>query len=216
MVGHSLGSYESLLFTDRHTKDVVGMVLVDPSVPDQLALEQRIAPLFAQEDSAEQPLVKIYRRCAADMRAGTAKNGGPDPDHCLAYPSFFPAELGRALRAKVINPVQYETMASFMTSFAEDAKIVVNPGRNYGDMPLVVLTATVRTLPPGVSDEERAENAAFDTALNGAHDLLAGLSTRGVNVHVPGANHYIQRSRPQAVIDAVAAVVAEACERKSR
>ena len=34
-VGHSLGAYESLLLKDRAPEAVVGMVLVDPSIPDQ-------------------------------------------------------------------------------------------------------------------------------------------------------------------------------------
>src|SRR4051794_25474200 len=34
-VGHSLGAFESLLWKDRAPKAVVGMVLVDPSIPDQ-------------------------------------------------------------------------------------------------------------------------------------------------------------------------------------
>ncbi len=49
LVGHSLGSYESLLFTDRHRDDVVGMVLVDPSPPDQFAVYARIAPLLDEQ-----------------------------------------------------------------------------------------------------------------------------------------------------------------------
>lgn len=35
VVGHSLGAYESLLLKDRAPEAVVGMVLVDPSIPDQ-------------------------------------------------------------------------------------------------------------------------------------------------------------------------------------
>ena len=47
-------------------------------------------------------------------------------------------------------------------------------------------------------------------ALERAHDELAALSTRGVNARVPGANHNIQGTKPQVVIDAVEAVVAVA------
>jgi pimeloyl-ACP methyl ester carboxylesterase len=47
VVGHSLGGYESLLFADRHPREVVRMVLVDPAYPDQAAINSRIAPEFA-------------------------------------------------------------------------------------------------------------------------------------------------------------------------
>ncbi len=44
MVGHSMGAYEALRFTDLHRQSVIGMVLVDPAIPDQAAVEERIAP----------------------------------------------------------------------------------------------------------------------------------------------------------------------------
>jgi pimeloyl-ACP methyl ester carboxylesterase len=43
-VGHSLGAYESLLLKDRAPEAVVGMVLVDPSIPDQVERLNKVAP----------------------------------------------------------------------------------------------------------------------------------------------------------------------------
>jgi pimeloyl-ACP methyl ester carboxylesterase len=214
MVGHSFGAYESLLFTDRHPDKVAGMVLVDPSFPDQAALMADIQPPL---DPAQNPVVQAFLKCAAGIRAGTAKAGGPDPDHCFDYPPTWPLALRQALVAKVGNPVQYETMASIVGGSANggtNSRQVVNPARNYGDMPLIVLTAADRLqLPPGappIPDEQRAQLAAIDVVADRGHADLAKLSTRGVNRRVPGANHYIQRTRPQAVLDAVAEVVREA------
>jgi pimeloyl-ACP methyl ester carboxylesterase len=210
LVGHSLGSYETLLFADRHPDQVAGMVLVDPSVPDQFALLRRVAPDMAAS-SQQNPLIGILRGCAADIRNGTLRLGGPDPRNCVAYPPTWPAALRDALAAKVIgNPLQYETIASFLPTIEVNSTIVINSQRNYGDMPLVVLTATEQPPQPGMSDEQKAQNAVFAEAFAGAHDDLAALSTRGINARVPGSNHYIQRSKPQVVIDAVEAVVAEA------
>jgi pimeloyl-ACP methyl ester carboxylesterase len=44
VVGHSLGAYESLLLKDRFPAAVVGMVLVDPSIPDQIERLGRVVP----------------------------------------------------------------------------------------------------------------------------------------------------------------------------
>jgi hypothetical protein len=82
-------------------------------------------------------------------------------------------------------------------------------------MPLIVLTATADPLPPGVvpppmSEQQKVMKAAMDALWNRGHDELAALSTRGVNRRVPGADHYIQRAKPQVVLDAVAEVVREA------
>jgi pimeloyl-ACP methyl ester carboxylesterase len=206
LVGHSLGSYESLLYADRHRDKVAGMVMVDPSFPDQQAVGDRVG-LPSPDPQSGPPAA--FRKCAAEIRDGKAKPGGPDPDSCLTYPPFFPPALAKAFGEKVGNPVQYETMASFMTTFAEDSKIVINPQRNYGDMPLLVLTSTALLTLPDASAERLKISAAWAVEWNRAHDELAALSSRGVNVRVPGADHYIQRSKPQVVIDAVNQVVAE-------
>jgi pimeloyl-ACP methyl ester carboxylesterase len=211
MVGHSAGSYESLLYTDRHPDKVVGMVLVDPSVPGQDALLREAMPSqSAASDPAKSPIALILSKCAQEIRAGTAKAGGPDPDNCLTYPPFWPSVLREALAAKVGNPLQYETMVSFLASANANSRAAVNPARNYHDMPMVVLSATVQPDPPGLSDVQKAENARFNAMFGQKHDELAALSSRGVNARVPGANHFIQLTKPQAVLDAVAEVVREA------
>ena len=212
LVGHSLGSYESLLFADRHPDQAAGMVLVDPSIPDQVAIIERVAPAFMPSAQQQEQMLSVFRTCAAQIRSGALRLGGPDPGNCVAYPAFWPDALKQALAAKIIgSPLQYEAQASMMASTPESSRIVVNPQRTYGDMPLIVLTATNQDAPPGVTmtDEQRAGQAAFDVEWNRAHDALAALSTRGVNARVPGANHNIQGTKPQVVIDAVEAVVRE-------
>jgi pimeloyl-ACP methyl ester carboxylesterase len=211
MVGHSAGSYESLLFTDRHPDKVVGMVLVDPTVPDQDALLRQAMPSqAAMSDPAKSPIVLILGKCAEQIRKGLAKVGGPDPDHCFDYPPTWPPALREALRTKDSDPLQYATMVSFLTSVDANSRAVINPARNYRDMPLVVLSATVQPDPPGLTDAQKAETARFNAVFGQKHDELAALSSRGVNVRVPGANHFIQRTKPQAVLDALAEVVSEA------
>jgi hypothetical protein len=169
-------------------------------------------PQQMPSDAQQGQMLGVFRTCAAQIRSGALRLGGPDPNNCVTYPPFMPDVLKQALAAKVIdNPLQYESQISAMSSTPESSRIVVNPQRNYRDMPLVVLTATVRPpSPPGASAEQSAAAAAWDEHWNRAHDELAALSTRGVNARVPGATHSIQGSKPQVVIDAVEAVVAEA------
>ena len=212
IVGHSLGSYESLLFTDRHRDAVVGMVLVDPSIPDQSARFARVAPLVDEEVKATMAVgVATMRKCAADMRDGTVAPGKPDPNGCLRpFPPAYPLALREAI-TPLRSPERFETAASINSSVAESAVLVVNPARNYGDMPLIVLTATnMGPPPPGATPDFLAEGAALAEMFNLGHDELAALSTRGVNARVPGATHAIQQVKPQVVIDAIVAVVAQA------
>src|SRR5690606_7506827 len=55
--------------------------------------------------------------------------------------SNYPTELQEAI-GRLHGPERFETMASFNASVAESAALVVNSARDYGDMPLIVLTAT--------------------------------------------------------------------------
>jgi pimeloyl-ACP methyl ester carboxylesterase len=150
VVGHSLGAYETLLLKDRAPEAVVGMVLVDPSIPDQ-------------GDRLNKAVHK-------------------------------PPLSGKAL----LNPL-------FISS-----KQVVDPKRNYGEMPIIVLTSTkVPELPPGTPDavSARAEFAAFDAEMHRGHAELAALSSRGVQRLVPDSGHYIQLDQPDAVIGAMKEVI---------
>jgi pimeloyl-ACP methyl ester carboxylesterase len=212
IVGHSLGSYESLLFTDRHRDSVVGMVLVDPSIPDQFALFARVAPLIDEQNRAGIAAgVAALRKCAADMREGAVAEGKPDPTGCLQpFPPAYPVVLREAIRA-LRGPERFETVASINSTLAESGALVFNPARNYGDMPLIVLTATdMGSPPPEATPDFLAQGAAWIETMNLGHDELAALSTRGVNARVPGATHAIQLVKPQVVIDAIVAVVAQA------
>ncbi len=185
------------------------MVLVDPSTPDMIERgKRRVVELeITEPPNPRAPPGVLWRKCAEDVRNGTLKAGGPDPDRCLAFPAYFPRPVSTALKAKYLaSAVQFSTAAAFYDAApAEGSKTVINPARNYGDMPLVVLTSTVP--PPGASPELAATVQALHVHDN---DELAVLSRQGKNIGVPGASHYIQRDRPQAVIDAVNSVVQDA------
>jgi pimeloyl-ACP methyl ester carboxylesterase len=212
IVGHSLGAYESLLFTDRHQDAVVGMVLVDPSIPDQFAQFARVAPLIDEQLKAGIAAgVARMRKCAADMRDGTVAPGKPDPSGCLPpFPPAYPLALREAITT-LRSPERFETAASINSSLAESGALVVNSARNYGDLPLIVLTATdMGSPPPEATPDFLAQGAAWIEVFNLGHDELAALSTRGVNARVPGATHAIQQVKPHVVIDAIVAIVAQA------
>jgi len=159
VVGHSLGAYETLLLKDRAFKAVVGMVLVDPSIPDQ-------------GDRLNKAVHK-------------------------------PPLSGKAL----LNPL-------FISS-----KQVVDPERNYGEMPIIVLTSTkVPELPPGTPDAAtaRATFAAMDAEMHRGHAELAALSSRGVQRLVPNSGHYIQSDQPDAVTAAINEVISAARDRVAK
>jgi pimeloyl-ACP methyl ester carboxylesterase len=218
-VGHSLGGFESLLLKDRQPRNVVGMVLVDPSSPGQAERFRKIAPDLFAGQPREDPVAAFFHQCAAGLRAGTV-HAGADPDGCLRPPPSppeYPPEL-RAALDKHPAALPPETVAAAMDFLAaanspllldQDSKIAIKPDRSYGRMPLVVLTAGDMPPGPNMSDAVKAELPLMQAESKRLHDELAALSSRGVNRVVPGTTHFIQQIKPQAVIDAVDEVVDE-------
>jgi pimeloyl-ACP methyl ester carboxylesterase len=212
-VGHSLGGYESVMFKDRNPQAVVGMVLVDPSIPDQKNRVRQAAPALAQSmDANTGNNLAVYRRCIAGLKSGALKIGSKDPDGCLGYPPDYPPELTLALDQRDLNPLRFATAGSMFQNFDGDGPSMVDPRRNYGNMPLIVLTATKdpAAWPPGFTQAAKDELPALHAVWARGHDEYAALSSRGVNRRVPDTTHYIQYDQPQVVIDAVDEVVAAA------
>lgn len=218
LVGHSLGGYESLGFADRYRQRVAGMVMVDPSFPGQDVAFTKL-PAFREFIRAyNKQQTDLLGRCAAQVRAGKLKPGGPDPEGCLDYPPDYPPALKAALiKRDATDPARFDAQRSLLDNFEEASSSIVDPKRQYGAMPLIVLTATeAQPLPPDVPDAVRADWLAFQPIWARAHDALAALSTRGTNRAVPGTSHYIQLIKPQAVIEAVGEVIVEARRRQMR
>jgi pimeloyl-ACP methyl ester carboxylesterase len=226
MVGHSLGAYESLRFTDLNRQSVVGMVLVDPAIPNQIALEGRFAPLLKLKGHAlDERRVRQLEQCASELRGAMLKRGTSKFEQCTAAPAV-PARFPR-LRAAMArlnaNPARLLTQASTVKEFdsdpSPDSREALNPHRHYGDMPLTVLTAgrdeavvlqEFRTDPPTERARLRKQVGRFlRNAWVPAHGTYARLSSRGRNELVPDSGHMIQVDKPQVVISAVVEVLCE-------
>lgn len=92
---------------------------------------------------------------------------------------------------------------------------MVNPKRNYGDMPMIVLTAGSHPTPPDLSADVREQAGLYSQTLASAHDAYAALSTRGRHETVPDSGHLIQLENPTAVIGAIDNVLAEIKQQSS-
>jgi pimeloyl-ACP methyl ester carboxylesterase len=187
------------------------MVLVDPAIPDEAAVRERVAPKFAAfGDIAPRTGLKRLRQCAAEIRSGALKRGTPGFDRCTAQP--LPAafsSLSARLAQLNADPARLLTQASAMENAFRSGSEVVNPKRNYGDMPLIVLTAGRHPIPPSMPADVREQAALYFRTLASANDAYAALSTRGRNHPVPDSGHLIQLENPAAVIEAINSVLAQ-------
>jgi pimeloyl-ACP methyl ester carboxylesterase len=199
LVGHSMGAYSMRVFATRRREDVVGLVLVDPSTERQ---RTRFAALLPQAAALEKADSGRRTACARAERPVEVKG-------CVLLPSDIPPAL---LDRFLVTQGQ----GAFATALAEneafgrlDSAEVIAERRPLGPLPLLILTASKVELGGGTD----AQKTALHTEWMKMHDETAALSTVGVNRLVPGAGHAIQREKPQAVIDAVTEVIADARRR---
>jgi len=209
MVGHSLGSLESLLFTDRHSNEVAGLVFVDPSYPGQARQFERVAPALSSfADKFYKSSSAAMRRCSVAARNGDLKPDGADPDGCLRYPRHYAPELARELALRdASDSLRFESAASLIENFKRSTEDLFNLDRRFGSIPLIVLTATKAEHMPEETPQEAVEQlSAFMAERDRAHEELSRLSTSGERRLVP-TEHYIQLLRPDTVISAIVEVV---------
>jgi pimeloyl-ACP methyl ester carboxylesterase len=209
MVAHSLGSYYVRLYTDRHLSEVVGMVLVDPSVEYQDTRFAEISPPFGEllqtERATAQECLRIARagKLTADMPVFKECSYGYTRD-----PTFSDALFEVQIQRRLSVPFREALLSETDEMEQADSRDLVAARRSYGDMPLIVLTQSPESADayPGLAVEQvDAMNALWMRM----HDELAALSSRGTNELVAHSGHYIQKDRPEVVIDAVKRVVAE-------
>jgi pimeloyl-ACP methyl ester carboxylesterase len=220
LVGHSIGGLYALLYADRYRQDVAGMVLVDPSFPNQTEALHAASPTMKRmEASAPNAYTFCYQaavhgklgldrgsnayaicgfppNAAADLRAQCAKNGA-------AW-----CEMERLSFAHYVRPAFWLSLGSEdAASSALDSSEILKAQRSYGALPLTVLTAANDI---GDSPLPAAEMREVNRVWTAGHDRLAHLSSVGVNFVVTHSEHFIQLDRPPVVTAAVAEVVSQA------
>ena len=203
LVGHSMGAYTVRVFASRHRRDVAGIVFVDPSIENQLAEIYAALPNIAESDNRSRSRIAA---CADPARTAEIAE-----DCARATPNGFTPALADAF-ARTQGLASSQAFESEAQSFTtRDSPEVIAASRHLGTMPMIVLTRTE------LSTNMTKDQAELEWKLwNGMHDRLAKLSSIGVNRPVPGAGHYIQLDKPDAVIRAVSEVVATERRTKAR
>jgi pimeloyl-ACP methyl ester carboxylesterase len=211
MVGHSLGVYESLRFADRHADQVVGMVLVDPSIPNQAQRMKAVAPkLSIAVKKFYVQYASQFKTCATKIENSTLTLTSADPDGCFSYDPEYPPDLKNSMRQLDSKPARWVTKASLLAQFDTSSIEVINKSRNFGSMPLRILTAAdPEEMPPTIGSAAIAQYPTFLAEFLHGHDALAALSTNGNNTVVHGTSHYIQLIKPDVVISTISQMVDE-------
>jgi pimeloyl-ACP methyl ester carboxylesterase len=196
LVGHSLGSYHVRQYANTRFDKMAGMVLVDPSADGQKAKFSAALPHFVAELGKREEAAKAVG-CIQRLREKLVLRADPLFAQCNG----------------TNDPDLFEQTQSEIDSMegASTAQLTASR-RSYGDMPLIVLTRgdNDKGMPPELTKEDRE---GFVRIWTGFHEEMTALSSAGERRVIPGAGHYIQGDKPQAVIDAVNEVVAKARSR---
>ncbi|PWF49333.1 alpha/beta hydrolase [Massilia glaciei] len=222
LVGHSSGGLSARLFATTFPLDVVGMVLVDPTVEDQAeayrALDSKKRDARQWDLDTVESGLQEARACVAAAKAGFVADSAM-LKKCISAP--YPAQLSEAVKAanlkfEMTPAHQQAALSENEHVFRASADQVRAARRSYGTLPLVVLTRSPSTPRNPLTAEEQAVKAVRDQVVVTLHENVAKLSARGVHEIVPGAGHYIQLEKPMAVIDAIKRVLAISAEEPRR
>jgi pimeloyl-ACP methyl ester carboxylesterase len=207
LVAHSLGGLYAPLYADRYPQQVVAMVLVDPGVAYQRKRIAQAAPALAQVLSG---VVPWDRACSAAANRGEMHSGTGAYAECMWPPDpTLPAALNALLARQWQRPSAWRTLTSAdAAADTTSSEQVLREQRDYGDMPLIVLSELkfiddLGALPP-------AQRRALLEASMQWHDRIAAFSSRGENVLVRGSGHDIPIDRPASVVSAIDKVVDQA------
>jgi len=184
LVGHSMAGYDVRLFASLYRNEVVGLVLVDASHPDQDARLPLELKNFEGTELRESEFLTFTMPFGFPRLINLCED---DPMARAAECNFHSAREGLAE----------------MKAFHESARQTASTG-SLGDMPLAVLShdpdKPSSELPP---DLAKATNAAWEKM----QEDLAHLSVRGTQAIAKNSSHYIQLDRPDIVVNGVREVI---------
>lgn len=197
LVAHSLGGAYALSFTRLYDAEVVALVFVDVSHPEQFARFREVAGKSLQPTSTT---VAIGDALAWTGLIRLLPVG--------ATPASWPAEVGRV--SSPFLPTSLHALRGETEAIAE-TMAAASQARALGGRPLVVLSAG-RGLSPDMlrsMDLTPMQGARLTEVSRALHDDQATWSLRGRHEIVADASHYIQFDRPDAVVRAVREVISK-------
>jgi len=189
LVGHSLGGMDVRMFASQYPSEVVGMVLVDSSHPDQ---DDRFPPEAKRLAAGTKYVIRAMQiTLPIGLPRLLASRSVPDevrPEFCAVFcrPQFIAAVRAEAA-AQAENSAQVRALGAL------------------GNMPLVVLSHDPDKMrfPGNLTEPVNREWGKMQ-------EELAQLSSNGSHLVVKGSGHDIQIDKPAAVVDAIRKVVSQA------
>jgi len=215
LVGHSRAGLYDTLYALRYRSQIAAMVLLDPVVAqnydENLAISASERAFLTKGNSeGRADLV----RCEALARRHLLTEDAPHD--CFSFSDLDTPPIREYMLHMSVKPEYYEARISEMsaslarTDIAEIIEAERQNAHPFGSLPLIVLTSS-KFKQKGAPDP--SDDVAADKIWKRDHEQLAKLSTIGQSRVVPNTGHLIQLYAPEAVADAVQAVLKQCCHR---
>jgi pimeloyl-ACP methyl ester carboxylesterase len=190
LVGHSFGGYNQLVFQSLYPDQVVGIVLVDSSHPDQgnrlpgPSMEQYAADMRWKALAAPFGLQRLMGWCRDDYTF---------PNAPQAWQQVAPVSIALDCRSSVF-PATYDEFLAFRESGRQVATVTTLHA-----LPLIVLSHDPQ-VGIGFPPESAAEG---EKQWNAMQEELRALSTNSKRVIARTSMHYVESYRAELVIQAI-------------
>jgi pimeloyl-ACP methyl ester carboxylesterase len=192
LVGHSYAGMNALLFAFRAPKDVAGMLLIDPSFAYQ---DRRMGSPVSTDNDLKECLKlaesgKLHAGMAEAEKGFDCVNPGRD-------------DWSKVMSAKLVEestrPAYFRALLSERQNFGgRSSKELAASKHSLGTMPIVVLTQDAANY--AMQDKPEAHLEKKYPIWVAGHDEIARNSSRGENLVVDGAGHYVHLSQPDIVV----------------
>jgi len=219
-VGHSLAGLYGLRLAADFPDDILGEVLIDPTIPGQFKKATAILPIAIKVNvlSSQRQEIARLRNCLKLARRHRLLTPRTEVERdCVATDDSLAPALRESLARQYATPAYQAASLSEVRSMVPgfwpgiDERQVLNAHPKFGDKPLTVLTAGRQSHAPGVT---AAQAAQLELMGKQAHDRQAHLSQDGRSVMVPDSGHFIQVDKPDVVISEVVGVLKKVRERQ--
>lgn len=186
LVGHSLGSLESIRYAQRFPEEVAGIVLVEGGSPEYYASRQPLTFI---------PIVEHALLNVGVIRTLYHFNGFKES---LASErnalKLLPGELKELDRKSTLIKIANKDMTDEIRQSRKNAEIVLN-GKKPLDIPTTVLTA------------DYFGKLSKDKAWMDNEAKLPSWSTSGKQIIVPNTSHYLHSYNPDVVVKEILALI---------
>jgi pimeloyl-ACP methyl ester carboxylesterase len=197
LVGHSLAGYLLRSFVAKYPDEVLGIVFVDVSHPEQL---KRFPKEFVSMNSMPPDWVVRFANSIGIVRL------------------FFTGQYPNTLKTDSLNIINNSYVPCSLSASQEESRNVealaneAGKIKSFGNIPLIVITGTGENHRKGFPNQELATEV--EKIWMQMQTELLGLSTDSEQILASKSGHYIQLDQPEVVVEGIRKLLGKVTEKK--